>query len=89
MQREGAVPDGFVKNKMTRTASSYQSTKHLELLARRGGKWCLDFAVRLRAGHFQHHKISTDTVAEPGDRMLGYFQVCLIAVRRVAALNAS
>jgi hypothetical protein len=62
MQREGAVPDSFVQNKMTRIASFDQSlSKHLELelLARRGGKRCLIFAVRLRAGHFQHHQIVT------------------------------
>jgi hypothetical protein len=45
MQREGAVPGSFVQNKMTRIASLDQSTKRLELLARRGGKWCLNFAV--------------------------------------------
>jgi hypothetical protein len=54
MQREGAVPVGFVQNKMTHT-------KHLDLLARRGGKWCLSFAVRLRRSSFQHHPIATDS----------------------------
>jgi hypothetical protein len=45
MQHEGTVPDSFVQNKTTRIASLGQSTKHFELLARRGGKWCLNFAV--------------------------------------------
>jgi hypothetical protein len=34
MQREGAVPDSFVQNKMTHITSLDQSTKHLELLVR-------------------------------------------------------
>jgi hypothetical protein len=59
MQREGAVPDSLVQNKMTRIASLDQSTKRLELLARRGGKWCLNFAVWLRRSSFQHHQIAT------------------------------
>jgi hypothetical protein len=35
MQREGAVPGSSVQNKMTRTASLEQNTKHLELLVGR------------------------------------------------------
>jgi hypothetical protein len=63
MQREGAIPDRFVQNKMTRIASLDYSTKHLELLARRGGKWCLHFAVWLWRSFIQHHQIATDSAA--------------------------
>jgi hypothetical protein len=37
MQREGAVPDSFVQNKMSRASRLYtkkKNTKHLELLVR-------------------------------------------------------
>jgi hypothetical protein len=59
MQREGAVPDSFIQNKMTRIESLDQNTKHLELLVRAALKSVFEFcSLILRAGHFQHHQIA-------------------------------
>jgi hypothetical protein len=67
MQREGAVPDSSVQNKMTRIASLDQSTKHLELLARQDWNRCLNFAFCFGIGAFQHHQIAaTDSLAIEG-----------------------
>jgi hypothetical protein len=67
MQREGAVPDNFVQNKMKRIASLDHSTKHLELLVGRRAALKSAFDIcSLIAGRRLPHAVSTGRSCFPG-----------------------
>jgi hypothetical protein len=72
MQREGAVPGSSVQNKMTRIASLDQSTKHLELLARRTvwRKMVLEFCGVVASRPFS---APPNRNRQPDDRHFGLF----------------
>jgi hypothetical protein len=70
MQREGNVPDSFVQiqNKMTRTASLDQSTKHLELLVRAALKSVFELCSLIASRSFS---APPNCNPQPDDRHFG------------------